>query len=99
MRDLLLFTTDAQGRVRITQGPAVGQNTIFSEYYLLSRSATEPAPGVVTFPDLLVDSIITVTPGVGQPRTFKIVDIRPYEDAQGDVPFPNLMVYYTLRLS
>lgn len=99
MRDLVHFSIDAQnGRVRITTVPGVGQVVIFSENFLFNRAAVE-MPGRITYPNLLVDSVITVNPDIGPTMTFQIVDISPYEDAQGDVHIPHIMVYYCTRLA
>ena len=98
MRDLVHFSVDAQGRFRITTVPGVGQTVIFSENFLLNRAEVE-MPGRVTYPDLLVDSVITVNPDIGPTMTFKIVAIDPYEDAQGNVPEPSILVYYCTRLT
>jgi hypothetical protein len=102
VRDLIHFSIDAQGRVRITQAPPVGAVVIFSENYLANRAAIEE-PGVVTWPSQpglpLIDEIITVNPDTGTTMTFKVVDISPYEDAQGDVPDPSILVYYCTRLN
>lgn len=106
MRSLLHFNQDGQGRWRISQAPPVGQTTIFSASWLLPREEgqlprwqTELPTGMVSFPDLNVDSVITVDPQSGPTMTFRIVDIRPYEDANGDVPDPSIMVWYATRLT
>jgi hypothetical protein len=102
VRDLVHFSIAANGRVSIAGVPGVGQNVIFSENYLLNRAHVEE-PGVVTWPSQpalpSIDEVVTVNPDVGATLTFKVVDIRPYEDAQGDVPNPNILVYYCTRLA
>lgn len=109
MRNLLLFNRDGQGRWRVFQAPSVGSTVIFSQRFLNSYEEEGvvipphyqrilPA-GMVTFPNLLVDSVITVDPQQGQTMTFRIFDIDRYEDANGDVPDPNILVWYTTRLT
>lgn len=110
MRNILLFNQDGQGRWRIFQAPAVGSTVIFSQRFLLSHE-DEPGivlpphyqvmlpNGMVTFPDLLVDSVITVDPQQGQTMTFRIFDVDAYEDANGDVPDPSILVWYTTRMT
>ena len=48
---------------------------------------------------MLIDEIVTVNPDIGPTMTFKLVDVSPYEDAQGDVPDASILVDYFTRLS
>ena len=102
MRSLVLFSIDGQGRRRIVAPtPGVGMTTIFSESRLLSLPVEYP--GLVTRPSQpalpLLDEVLTVDPDQGVTMTFRVVDISPYEDANGDVPDPSIMVYYATRLT
>lgn len=102
MRNLVHFNIAPNGRVSVTSVPGVGQVVFFSVNYLANRAAVEE-PGVVTWPSQpalpLIDETITVDPTVGATLTFKVVDIRPYEDAQGDVPDPSIVVFGCVRLT
>jgi len=102
MRDLVTFNIAQNGNISIKHANGPGQTIIFSENFLLNRAAIE-LPGVITWPSQptlpLIDEVITINPDTGPTLTFQVVDISPYEDSQGDVPDPSILVYYSERVT
>jgi len=94
VRDLIEFDVSNPERIRVSTVPAVGQQAIFSENWLLNRAATE-TPATMSFTALTVSGLITVDSFGKPPMVFNIDSIGDYVAGDG-TPYP-VVVYYTTR--
>jgi hypothetical protein len=94
VRDLIEFDVSESARIRVISVPAVGQQAIFSENWLLNRAAIEVS-ATMSSTALEVSGLITINSFAHSPMVFRIDSIGDYVAGDGTT-YP-ITVYYTTR--